>query len=230
MTGTPRRTPTRNRAARPSEFSGWEDWYRRSDYRSMPWYSPRPSPWLVRAVRRNWFSPGARVLDVGCGTGTNALWLGRRGFRTAGLDVAATAIAVASDRARSAGVEVDLRVGSVTDLPWPRGRFGGGVDNGCFHSLPLDARAAYARELSRVLRPGAPLLLTWIPREVQNEFGPPHRPSLTEVATVLEPTFVFRDVEWRASGTPEAWKVRTTRVARCTALLIRRAGTTPPAR
>jgi SAM-dependent methyltransferase len=190
----------------------------------MPWYSPRPSPWLVRAVREKQLPPRARILDVGCGSGTNALWLSRHGFRAVGVDVSPTAIAAAAARARRAGAEVDLRVASADRLPFGRASFGAAVDTGCFHSIPLRLRGPYAKELARVLRPNARFLLTWIPREVRLELGPPHRPSLAEVADVFEPWFIFAAVERHPSGTPDAWKVFRERLGRCTALLVRRTG------
>ncbi|MGI0070674.1 MAG: class I SAM-dependent methyltransferase [Thermoplasmata archaeon] len=217
----------RSHRATSPEFEAWEDWYRRQDYQGMPWYSPRPSPWLVRAVREQQLPRHVRLLDVGCGTGTNVIWLSRRGFRAAGVDVSPTAIEVAAARARRAGVEVDLRVASADQLPFGRASFGAALDTGCFHSIPLRLREPYARELARVLRPDARFLLTWIPREVRTALGPPHRPSLAEVANAWEPWFVFATVEWHASGTPEAWKVLQERMGRCTALLVRRRGRQP---
>ncbi len=228
MTG--RTDGSRPPEAAPHEFTAWEEWYRRQDYRRMPWYSARPSPWLVRAVRERQLPRGARILDVGCGSGTNVIWLSRRGFPVAGVDVSPTAIAVAATRARRARAKVDLRVASADRLPFRRASFDAALDTGCFHSLPLRLRGPYARELARVLRPQAAVLLTWVPREVRTALGPPHRPSLAEVAGAFEPWFVFVSVDWHASDTPAAWQVLRERMGRCTALLLRRAGRQPPSR
>jgi SAM-dependent methyltransferase len=196
----------------------------------MPWYSSRPSPWLVRAVRDGRFPSSGSVLDVGCGTGTNLLWLARRGFRAFGADVSPTAIGIAESRAQREKLSVDLRVASADRLPFERGAFDSALDNGCFHSIPHRHRAAYASEIARVLRPDAPFLLTWIPREVRTSLGPPHRPSLQEAAEAFEPGFVFAEVQWHASGTPGGWKVLQERLGRCTALLVRRRTRQPPPR
>jgi SAM-dependent methyltransferase len=196
----------------------------------MPWYSPLPSPWLVEATRTRPFSPGARVLDVGCGTGTNAIWLARRGFRVSGIDLSPTAIAIARKRADRAGAAVDLQVASADRLPFTSRHFDVGLDTGCYHSIPLRLREPYAKEVARVLRPNARFLLTWIPREVQTSVGPPHRPSLAETAALFEPKFVFVEVAWHASGSAGGWKVFRDRLGRCTALLVRRRVPQPPAR
>ncbi|HTZ61037.1 MAG TPA: class I SAM-dependent methyltransferase [Thermoplasmata archaeon] len=216
------RTPSGSGPRPRREFDAWEQWYRRRDYRRMPWYSPQPSPWLVEATRAGHFRPGGSILDVGCGTGTNVLWLAQQGFRPVGVDVSPTAIAIATRRAGRQRAKADFRVAGVDRLPFGGGSFDAALDSGCFHSIPLRFRAPYAKELARVLRPDARFLLTWIPREVRTSIGPPHRPSLEETAAVFEPRFVFSEVHGYASGTPDGWKVFRERLGRCTALLVRR--------
>ncbi len=211
------------------EFEAWEDWYARQDYRRMPWFSPHPSPWLVRAVRERWIPRAASVLDIGCGAGTNVIWLRKQGLRASGVDLSSTAIAIASARARRSGVRADFRVADAARLPYPSGAFSAALDTGCFHSLPMRSRASYSQEVYRVLRAGSPFLLTWIPREVRSEIGPPHRPSLAETASVFEPRFLFSIVDYQATGSPRGWKVCGEPFGRCTALLRRRRGRQPPA-
>ncbi len=60
-------------------------------------------------------SPGARVLDVGCGSGDLLAHLDQRGLATAGIDPAAGMVALARDRVPAA----DIRSGGAEDLPWP---------------------------------------------------------------------------------------------------------------
>jgi SAM-dependent methyltransferase len=224
------RSRASGRAPSRPEFAEWDQWYLRRDYRQMPWFSAGPSPWVVRSIRETRLPSGSRVLDVGCGTGSTVLWLSRHGFRTSGIDVSPTALRVAESRARRAGLRVDLRVASVDRIPFPRGEFDFAIDTGCFHSIPLRLRERYAKEIARVVRTDGALLLTWIPREVRTEVGPPHRPSLAETASVFEPWFVFAEVHWHASDSPGGWKVYRKRVGRCSALLRRRRGRQPPPR
>ncbi len=54
-------------------------------------------------------SPGARVLDVGCGFGRHSLALAQRGFAVMGIDPAAAMIAAARERAAQAGMTLDLQ-------------------------------------------------------------------------------------------------------------------------
>ncbi|MFI6100764.1 class I SAM-dependent methyltransferase [Lentzea sp. NPDC051213] len=57
-------------------------------------------------------APGARVLDVPCGSGRHSIELARRGHRVTGLDISADAIA----HARALAPELDWRQGDLAEL------------------------------------------------------------------------------------------------------------------
>ncbi|MFY9717427.1 MAG: class I SAM-dependent methyltransferase [Thermoplasmata archaeon] len=180
----------------PSEAAAWQRTYEKSSYRDLPWFSPRPYGWVRENVVAGVFRPRSRILDLGCGAGTNSLFLARSRFRVSGIDLAPGAIEAARARASRAGLRVDFRVGDALRLPYADRTFGGAIDVGCFHTLPLRLRSAYATELARVLRPGGAYLLSWVAREYQESMGPPHRPSLEEVALSLESRFLFHRTEY----------------------------------
>lgn len=201
----------------------WERTYEETSYRELPWFSPRPYRWVVRAVRERWLRPRSWVLDVGCGAGTNSIFLARAGFRVCGIDLAPGAIAVAKRRAARAGLTIDFRVADVLKLPFPTASFGGAIDVGCFHTFDPPLRPSFSRELARVLRPGGRYAISWIGREHAGTLGPPHRPGLDEVTEALEDRFLFLRCEFHR-GT------RTTGPPHYTALLERRTRPRPPAR
>ena len=66
----------------------WNESYAAGD---IPWDSGEPDNHLVEFIRSGAVAPG-RALDVGCGTGTNALWLAGQGFKVLGIDVSSLAI------------------------------------------------------------------------------------------------------------------------------------------
>jgi methylase of polypeptide subunit release factors len=70
------------------------DWDERYATGNLPWDTGDPEPYLVELIERGTIAPG-RALEVGCGTGTNALWLAARGFEVVGIDISPRAIAMA---------------------------------------------------------------------------------------------------------------------------------------
>ena len=102
--------------------------------------------------------PG-RALDLGCGTGTNAIELARRGWHVTGVDFARRAISAARLRAGSAGVQVDFLVGDVPKPAGLEGKFDLILDIGCLHSLSANARSRYIANLSVFLSEGGSYML-----------------------------------------------------------------------
>ena len=100
------------------------------------------------------------ALDLGCGTGTNAIELARHGWFVTGVDFVAQAIEQARRKAEwvSGVTFVEGDVTRLRDLGVD-GPFDLVVDIGCFHSVALRRRDDYAREVARVARPGAVLLM-----------------------------------------------------------------------
>jgi SAM-dependent methyltransferase len=100
-----------------------------------------------------------RALDIGCGTGASAMYLAGAGWKVTGIDFVPLAILRARRRARTVGVEVDFRVGSVPAFEGIRGPFDLALDVGCLHTLDSAARQGYRPALARLLAPGAALLI-----------------------------------------------------------------------
>jgi SAM-dependent methyltransferase len=129
-----------------------------------PWDTGISPPELVLAVEGAGALPGGRALDLGCGTGTNCLYLARHGWQATGVDFAAPAIARAERKARAAGPlpgTVRFLHGDVTRLnrlPMA-GHYSLILDLGCFHGVDADRRADYAAGVTRVAAPGALYLL-----------------------------------------------------------------------
>src|SRR5207237_5284469 len=120
-----------------------------------PWDTGITPPEVERFVASH---PPGRAIDLGCGTGTNVVYLARHGWDAAGVDFAGRAIAKARRRARDAGVPCTLAVGDVTRLS-VAGPFDLALDIGCLHSIAASGRAAYAAGLARVVRSGGTCLL-----------------------------------------------------------------------
>ncbi len=125
------------------------------------WDTADPRPELTELVSGH--QPG-RALDLGCGTGTDAIYLANQGWEVTGVDFVPEAIATAQTRARAAGSAASFVAGDVTRLRQAgiSGPFDLLLDIGCYHAVPAGLRDAYAAEAAAVARPGADLYLAGI--------------------------------------------------------------------
>lgn len=162
----------------------WESRYVADD---APWDSGIVCSDLRDVVTRGVASTG-RALELGCGTGTNAVWLAQRGFAVVAVDISPTAIARARERAAAVGVAVDFRVGDVLVAP-PGDGFEFVFDRGVLHVMEGVQRSAFARTVRGALAPtGLWMSMLGSADETSDEPGPP-RWTAVEVTTVVEPMF-----------------------------------------
>jgi SAM-dependent methyltransferase len=132
---------------------------------SAGWATSRPDLALVKLVEGE--GEGAarggprRALDLGCGTGRNAIYLARHGWEVTGVELVGHLLDAARRNAATAGATVRWVKGDVTRLD--ELGIGGGyallVDAGCYHAIPPGRRDAYAAGVTRVAAPGAVLLM-----------------------------------------------------------------------
>ncbi len=154
-----------------------------------PWDTEITPPEIVDLIEKEHLPPG-RAIDLGCGTGTNAIYLAQHGWKVVGIDYVAQAVRRAQRKARQAGVSMSTRfvTGDVTRLAALDlgGTFDLAVDVGCVHSLLPQGRTAYAQGLARVVglngvlmlyvfRPTSTRLLGLEPAEVEQLFAPAFR-------------------------------------------------------
>jgi cyclopropane fatty-acyl-phospholipid synthase-like methyltransferase len=121
-----------------------------------PWDTGISPPELMRFIEDN---PSGRALDIGCGTGTNAITLAERGWQVTGLDFSAQAIARARRKVRNKGLPVEFIQGDVNAFNDLDGPYDLCLDIGCYHSLSLGSQAAYAEHLGHLIPPGGTYLM-----------------------------------------------------------------------
>ena len=168
---------------RPSLIS-WEDAYKTVP----PWDVGRPQPAFVELVRAGELNNGS-VLDVGCGTGENALYLAGNGFSVAGVDLTSRAIAAARAKAAERKQRVDFRIGNALSLDFKDGVFGNVVDSGLFHTFPDNDRPTYVREVARVLSPRGKYFMLCFSEKEPTDWGGPRRVTGEEIESTFSPLF-----------------------------------------
>ena len=173
----------------------------------VPWDTGEPEPLLIEFVTAGRIAP-ARTMEIGAGTGTNAIWLAERDFDVLGIDVAPLAV----ERAFAKLQDRDLRCRFATldfladsSLEGP---FHFVFDRGCFHVFDEpEQRTRFAARVAATLAPeGLWLSLIGSTEGAPREVGPPRR-SAREVALAIEPALEIlelRAAEFRGHGA-QAW-------------------------
>lgn len=145
-------------------------WWNEAYEGDPPWDTGEPQSALVRLAEAGEIE--GRVLDAGCGTGTEALYLAERGHDVTGVDFSERAVERARSKARERGLDVDFHVGDALDLDADLGRFDTAVDVGLFHALEDDQRERYADSLASVLAVGGHAFVLSFAKGAPDDWGP----------------------------------------------------------
>jgi SAM-dependent methyltransferase len=170
-------------------MSGKVHWNQRYKEGFKPWDTGKVDIHLKDFIKSGRL-PQGKVLEAGCGTGTNCIYLAQKGLQVTGIDLADLAIEAANIKAVKNGVKIKFQALDFLKDNIPGGPFGFVFDRGCFHSFNKPAeRGAFSRAVAAGLKKGG-LWLSLIgsaddkPRKV----GPPMRSAL-DIVTAVEKDF-----------------------------------------
>ncbi|MDP6542652.1 MAG: class I SAM-dependent methyltransferase [Phycisphaerae bacterium] len=191
-------------------LNGWDSTYRRT--RLPGWDVGRPASELKRLIESGAVKPG-RALVLGCGTGTNAVYLATKGFKVVGVDVAPSALTFAEKQAAKAKVKVQWLVADAVSVP-DIGPFDLIFDRGCYHHVQKYNAAGFAKTVTRLTGEGSLFLLLAGNANESRHYGPP-RVKQTKIVTDFSSTFAIQDMhemrfegrDPKRKGGPLAWSV-----------------------
>jgi SAM-dependent methyltransferase len=113
-------------------------------------------------VGRIGITPGAKVLDVACGTGNTAIPAARAGADVIGVDIATNLLEQARQRAAAENLSIRFEEGDAENLPFPDHSFD--VVMTMFGAMFAPRPEKVAAELTRVCRPGGIVAMAnWTP-------------------------------------------------------------------
>ncbi|MDQ7821999.1 MAG: class I SAM-dependent methyltransferase [Candidatus Eremiobacteraeota bacterium] len=134
----------------------------------------------------------AHVLDVGCGWGTDLVFLSGRGHCCTGVDISLAALTHARKRGEEQGAVFMLVQGDALSLPFGQDVFDVINDRGCFHHILPSRREPFVAEILRVLRKGGIYLLRCFSEKYFNSGGAGHRFTGNDVKGLFSPYFAMR--------------------------------------
>lgn len=156
-----------------------------------PWDIGAPQPEIVRLGEEGRIV--GQVLDVGCGTGENALHVASLGRAVVGVDASPGAIARAQEKARQRGLEVPFLVHDALDLGALKHRFETVLDCGLFHVFDDADRKRYAASVAEAVAPAGFLHLLCFSDQEPPGQGP-RRVTEYEIRAAFRGPFVVTEV------------------------------------
>jgi cyclopropane fatty-acyl-phospholipid synthase-like methyltransferase len=135
-----------------------------------PWDIGRPQKEFVRLAEAGVIR--GSVLDIGCGTGENALYFAALGHEVWGVDAAPTAIRKARGKAKDRRVEATFVVHDALQLQRLGRTFDTVIDSGLFHTFSDEDRNAFTTSLGAVLPRGGRYLMMCFSEHEPGDWGP----------------------------------------------------------
>ncbi|MCP5467900.1 MAG: class I SAM-dependent methyltransferase [Deltaproteobacteria bacterium] len=141
-----------------------------------PWEIGRPQKEIIKLEKNGLIQND--VLDIGCGTGENALFLSKCGYKVWGIDSAPLAIQKAQEKAHTQELDVKFQVHDALHLEDLNKMFSTIIDCGLFHVFDDESRKQYVQSLAKILRPKGHYLMlcfserepgTWGPRRITKD-------------------------------------------------------------
>jgi 2-polyprenyl-3-methyl-5-hydroxy-6-metoxy-1,4-benzoquinol methylase len=184
------------------ENRDWEEIYSKHSLAEIPWHAERPDEELIDVIENKKIKPDS-VLDVGCGAGTDALYLASKGCKVTAIDISHEAIKIARERAGKAGVEIDFIAGNFVDVEFHNESFDFINDRGFFHHIDPRKREKVAVKINDLLKSnGYYYLRCWSDKQEESNRGP-HRISKDEIKDAFSKFFkigVIKDFMFGGKG------------------------------
>lgn len=161
-----------------------------ASYRGMPpWEIGRPQKEFVDLARRGELA--GSILDIGCGTGENALFFAGEGHEVWGIDSSPLAIRKAEKKAGERGLPVRFLVMDARDTVRLGRKFDTVTDSGFFHTLSDENRLLFADSLSAVLPHGGRYFMLCFSEQEPGGYGP-RRVTAAEIRATFRTGWTVR--------------------------------------
>ncbi len=175
--------------------TNWEERYQTGD---MPWEKGAPSPGLVDFLSSHQKLGTGLVCVPGCGLGHDVRAWARAGFDAVGLDIAPSAIRLATEATKAAGLSGRFLLSDFLTDP-PPSQFDWLFEHTLFCAIQPSQRSEYVKAVLRWLKPGARFLA--VHYLIPDTEGPPFGTTRDEILDRFSPHLTLLE-EWMPRSYP----------------------------
>ncbi|MGW8256822.1 MAG: class I SAM-dependent methyltransferase [Thermoguttaceae bacterium] len=155
---------------KPPVITDWDGMYRQG---TPSWDVGAPHAELIRMLDKKLFPKAGTVLEIGCGTGADAICLAKRRFEVTAVDCSPIALERARLRAEQQDALLRFVLDDVFDFIATAGQFDVVYDAGFYHHIRLTRLEQYLDLLWRVTKPGSWFFCLAGRTGERHEGGPP---------------------------------------------------------
>lgn len=150
----------------------WDERHRLS--RKSKRYNKYPAEHIVSFIAKNYYKvpdrSTVRILDIGCGSGCNLVYLCTEGFKAYGIDHSAYAIEISRELLKRNKCSAELAAQSAISMPYDDDFFDACVETNSIHCNKTEDIGIIFNEIYRVLKPGGKFFGT-LASDKCEEFG-----------------------------------------------------------
>ena len=133
-----------------------KDYYNRRYMGMPPWEQEEARPLIKKLTE---FGLNGKILDVGCGTGKNSIYIADQGFEITGIDFSEMAIQKARENAKKVGSTANFFVRDFFELPKDGKKYETIIDCGLYHTLTNKLKENYTDIIEELLNHGGKFYL-----------------------------------------------------------------------
>lgn len=133
----------------------WDDEWE-NVFQTQEW-GKYPPECLIRFIAGNYCKKDrktVKILEIGCGTGTNLWYMAREGFDVYGIEGSKTAVERAKKLIESEGLHANIVQGDIVSLPFQKEYFQAVIDGDCLYCNSVKDTNIALSEVKRVLKKG----------------------------------------------------------------------------
>ncbi|EUJ19984.1 SAM-dependent methyltransferase [Listeria aquatica FSL S10-1188] len=150
---------------------------------------------MVNLVFNEKIPNSSKILEIGCGIGSESTFLAVRGMNVTAMDISESAIQTATKIADLYGVKVHWKVGNILTVDLLENHYDVITDQGCFHHLSNDEREIYVKQVNKALKPGGMLLIRGFSDKMKYTAPQPRLLTSDDLINTFHDKFVLEKLE-----------------------------------
>lgn len=175
------------------------EWNNKYSVNYLPWEAKKPSTEIKKAIKK-YVLPKKSIIDLGCGLGTNSLYLAQKGYHVTAIDIAPLAIQHLKEKAQRKKIKLRAKVMDVVREALPANTYHAALDKGLLHNLKFSRPSSrrYLKNVAGSLKKNGLFIL--VAGNADNEStlisskGKYPRLTLTEISELLTPYFEILEI------------------------------------